>query len=165
MWIRANLVLGAQGQSTYQGSSKGLSSRFDRARFHQIRGESQVILIGGQTARHEPYAKTPMPLVILSGSGDIPTAVRANPDVRIWNCSPSEAIAQLRAEGLTKILVEAGGLILQQLSEANLLDGLYLTQTNSDIGEKRIDVEQLTCHMELVSVEDSDGESFFFYSR
>ena len=164
MWIRANLVLGADGQSTFEGSSKALSSRFDRARFHAIRAESQVILIGGNTARIEPYAKTPVRLIILSKSGQIPSTVAANPDAEIWNLYPADAIHKLREEGVERILIEAGVSIIKELSAHNLLDGIFITQTNFDKGENILDLEAITKNMEIESVEDSEGESFIYYS-
>lgn len=165
MWIRANLVLGASGQSTHHGSSKALSSRLDRARFHQIRSESEAIVIGGATARIEPYAKTPIRLIILSASGNIPDAVRANPMAEIWNLSPDKAITLLREQGAERILIEAGRSIIHYLAERSLLDGIYLTQNNLDIGENAIDLETITQGMRLVSAEDGDGESYLFYSK
>jgi len=165
MWVRANLVLGAGGQSTFDGSSKALSSRFDRARFHAIRADAQAILIGGNTARVEPYGKTPVRLIVLSKSGDLPSAVVANPVAEIWALSPADAIAKLRYEGVERILVEAGPSIVTELSSQNLLDGIYLTQTNFNKGENVIDIEAITTNMMMESVEDSEGESFIYYWR
>jgi len=164
-WIRANLVLGADGQSTYEGSSKALSSRFDRARFHAIRAESQVILIGGNTARIEPYAKTPVRLIVLSKSGNIPSAVADNPAAEIWDLSPAQAIHRLHNEGIERILIEAGISIIQELCSQNILDGIFITQTNFDKGENVVDLEAITKNMEIESVEDCEGESFIYYSR
>ena len=165
MWIRANLVLGADGQSTFEGSSKSLSSRFDRARFHSIRGQSQAILIGGNTARIEPYGRTPVRLIVLSKSGEIPELVKKNPAAEIWNLSPAQAISKLRSEGVERILVEAGASIVQELSTQNLLDGIYVTHTNFDKGENIIDIAAITENMVIESAEDNDGESFIYYAR
>jgi len=165
MWIRANLVLGAGGQSTFEGTSKALSSRFDRAKFHAIRADAQAILIGGNTARIEPYGKTPVRLIVLSKSGDIPNSVTANSSAEIWALAPAEAIAKLRGEGVERILVEAGPSIVAALSSQNLLDGLYLTQTNFDKGENAVDIEAITANMVVESVEDSEDESFIYYGR
>jgi riboflavin biosynthesis pyrimidine reductase len=165
MWIRANLVLGAGGQSTFEGTSKALSSRFDRAKFHAIRADAQAILIGGNTARIEPYGKTPVRLIVLSKSGDIPNSITANSSAEIWALSPAEAIAKLRGEGVERILVEAGPSIVAELSSQNLLDGLYLTQTNFDKGENAVDIEAITANMVMESVEDSEDESFIYYGR
>ena len=40
----ANLVIGSNGMSTLAGSSRGLSSPADRARFHQLRQAAEAIL-------------------------------------------------------------------------------------------------------------------------
>jgi riboflavin biosynthesis pyrimidine reductase len=85
MRITANLVIGADGATVLEGSSKALSSQADRSRFHALRERASTILIGGNTARNEPYAKTPVPLVIVSASNQIPKEVRNNPLADIWN--------------------------------------------------------------------------------
>ena len=66
--VSANLIVGIDGSTTANGSSIGLSNDEDRQRFHQLRGESDLILIGGNTARREPYKRTPIPLYILTHS-------------------------------------------------------------------------------------------------
>jgi riboflavin biosynthesis pyrimidine reductase len=91
--------------------------------------------------------------------------VRANPLAEIWDVSPEEAISKLHNEGVERVLIEAGRTMILHLAQLHLLDGIYITQTNSEIGENSIDVELITQGMELVSAEDSDGESFFFYSK
>jgi len=64
-----------------------------------------------------------------------------------------------------RILVEAGPSIVTELSSQNLLDGIYLTQTNFDKGENVIDIEAITANMTMESVEDAEGESFIYYCR
>ena len=75
MRVLANLVLGSDGSTTLDGSSKALSSASDRKRFHELRTLASAILIGGNTARTEPYASTPVPLVVVTRSGEIPESV------------------------------------------------------------------------------------------
>ena len=62
----ANLIVGKDGSTTANNSSIGLSTDEDRARFKQLRSKADLILIGGNTARREPYKKTPVPLFILT---------------------------------------------------------------------------------------------------
>ena len=64
--ISLSLVLGADGSLTKNGSSRALSSAGDRQRFLALRRECGAIVIGGETARAEPYERTPAPLIILS---------------------------------------------------------------------------------------------------
>jgi hypothetical protein len=63
-----------------------------------MRKEFDVILIGGETARNEPYGKTPIPLVVISRSSTVPVMVAANPMLNLWNISPEVAIKKCQAE-------------------------------------------------------------------
>ena len=92
MSVLANLVLGSDGSTSLDGSSKSLSSTEDRRRFHELRTRASAILIGGNTARTEPYATTPVPLVVITRSGNIPESVRGNPKAQIWELDPVSAI-------------------------------------------------------------------------
>ena len=58
----ANLIVGKDGSTTKSGSSIGLSTDEDRTRFKALRDKNHLILIGGNTARREPYKRTPIPL-------------------------------------------------------------------------------------------------------
>ena len=62
----ANLIVGNDGSTTANNSSIGLSTDEDRLRFQQLRSKSDLILIGGNTARREPYKRTLSPLYILT---------------------------------------------------------------------------------------------------
>jgi riboflavin biosynthesis pyrimidine reductase len=66
--IIATLVVGSDGSTAKDGSSRGVTSTLDRARFLERRRHVDAILIGGNTARTEPYRKTPVPVVVISTS-------------------------------------------------------------------------------------------------
>ncbi|MEJ6627196.1 MAG: dihydrofolate reductase family protein, partial [Actinomycetes bacterium] len=124
MSVLANLVLGSDGSTTLDGSTKSLSSANDRRRFHELRALASVILIGGNTARTEPYATTPVPLVVITKSGLIPESVRTNPIAQIWELDPISAIARARDEFGENVLVEGGMKLIQELLIANKIDEL-----------------------------------------
>jgi riboflavin biosynthesis pyrimidine reductase len=63
--IIATLVVGSDGSTSKDGSSRGVSSSADRSRFLERRRSVDAILIGGNTARNEPYRKTPVPVVVV----------------------------------------------------------------------------------------------------
>jgi len=67
----ASLVVGADGSTSKAGSSRGVGSSADRSVFLARRAEFDVIIIGGNTARNEPYTRTPVALVVLSRSDTI----------------------------------------------------------------------------------------------
>jgi riboflavin biosynthesis pyrimidine reductase len=160
MSVLANLVLGSDGSTTLDGSSKSLSSAEDRKRFHELRAQASVILIGGNTARTEPYAETPVPLVVITRSGDIPESVRENPKAQIWELDPISAIDKAQKEFGECVLVEGGMNLIQELLLANKIDELYLTLSKKSGGESVYDLSALTREFTVESSEKLDGETF-----
>ena len=131
----------------------------------EIRKQAELILIGGQTARIEPYSKTPVPLVVVTRTpGNIGSAAK-NPIHRTMNSSPIEAVATLIEAGYKSILIEGGVNFLRELIRQQVLDGLYVTHANAEGSENHFDLELLTSDYAVESIEDSDGESFFTYKR
>jgi len=160
MSVLANLVLGSDGSTSLDGSSKSLSSAEDRRRFHELRAQASVILIGGNTARNEPYAQTPVPLVVITRSGQIPESVRANPNTHIWELDPISAVDKASKEFGESVLVEAGMSLIQELLVANKIDELYLTLSRISGGENVYDLSALTRDFTVESSEKIDGETF-----
>jgi riboflavin biosynthesis pyrimidine reductase len=54
-WLRANMVVSADGAAALDGRSKGLSGPADRLVFSVLRSLADVILVGAGTARVERY--------------------------------------------------------------------------------------------------------------
>ena len=160
MRVLANLVLGSDGSTTLDGSSKALSSATDRKRFHELRAQASAILIGGNTARSEPYSTTPVPLAVITRSGDIPESVRGNPKAQIWELDPISAIKKAGEEFGGNILVEGGINLVQELLIANQIDELYLTLSKKSGGENVYDLSALTRDFTVESSEKIDGETF-----
>jgi riboflavin biosynthesis pyrimidine reductase len=160
MSVLANLVLGSDGSTSLDGSSKSLSSAEDRRRFHEVRAQASVILIGGNTARTEPYAQTPVPLVVITRSGEIPESVRANPKTHVWELDPISAVEKALKEFGGTVLVEGGIRLVQGLLLANQIDELYLTLSKISGGENVYDLSALTREFTVESTEKIDGETF-----
>ena len=160
MSVLANLVLGSDGSTSLDGSSKSLSSTEDRRRFHELRTRASAILIGGNTARTEPYATTPVPLVVITRSGNIPTSVRGNPKAQIWELDPVSAIEKAQKEFGGNVLVEGGMGLVEELLVRNQIDELYLSLSKKSGGENVYDLSALTRDFTVESSEKKDGETF-----
>lgn len=156
--IIATLVVGSDGSTTKDGSSRGVSSSADRTRFLTRRRSVDAILIGGNTARTEPYHKTPVPVVVVSTS--MANALADNRQAYWWNASPSVAIERARRLFGPTILIEAGQSIILELISLNMIDRLELSVTPVTGGEDRIDIKELLSHFTSVSNE-SEGETVF----
>ena len=152
--------MGIDGSTSINGGSAQLSSKVDRLRFHELRSQANSILIGGNTARNEPYERTPVPLVIISKSGEIPEGVRNNPLVNIWDLDPASAVS--KAQGLfgPDVLVEGGIALLSALLQANLIQELFLTISAKTNGENVYDLNSLTRDFTVLSSEKLGDDTF-----
>lgn len=165
----ANLIVGADGSTTLANSSMGLSTDEDRRRFHELRSKNDLILIGGNTARREPYKRTPIPLYILTH-----TKVRLQPKNQLakqFALSPVEMINELKSSfnseqsGPINLLVEAGPALLKQMIDEGLIDNLYLTINQEKTGDNQIVLTQLTKGFELIKRENIPPCDFLFYKK
>jgi len=157
----ANLVVGSDGSTTLEGSSAGLSTSVDRKRFHELRKGFDAILIGGNTAAHEPYATTPLPLIVLS-SKPLSGQAAKNPQAIAWNKPMFDAISDA-SNIYGRVLIEAGPTILREAITTGLVSDLYLTISPISGGENRIDLTQLTSSFEEISRESIEGTLFLHY--
>ena len=161
-FVIANLIVGADGSTTKAGSSIGLSTPADRKLFHELRAQSAAIIIGGNTARREPYKKTPVPLYIITHSN-----LRLQPKNQLAkqiNLPPNSAMESIfsdfKDQANSQLLVEAGPKLLQELIELNLIQRLYLTVNLKQSGENKIDLNLLLSKFELIENEEVDGCEF-----
>ena len=158
MSVFASLVVGADGSTSKNGSSSGISSGADRTTFLARRRNADFILIGGQTARTEPYHRTPVPVVVASHS--MLNALADNRLANWWNLSPVSALEKGRKKFGSNVLVEAGPRIIYELIKARVLDGIYLSITSVTDGDDVIDVEELLSNFTSVERDQLEGTLF-----
>ena len=137
MSIIATIVVGADGSSSIGGSSTEVTSAADRASFLQRRRLVDCIIIGGNTARNEPYSKTPVPLVIVSRQKH-----PSLPAAHVWNLDPKDAMDRARKEFGENILIEGGASFISYMLEKNLVDVLELSVTSARGGADIFDYEK-----------------------
>ena len=159
MSTSASLVAGADGSTTKFGSSRGVSSRSDRTTFLERRRSFDVILIGGNTARTEPYSFSPVPLIVVSRSTINP--LPENPKVHLWNTTPAQAISRARIEFGKRILVEAGVGMIKELLADRLIDEFFLTVTSEQDGENYIDWSEILNGFAQCEKSEIDTTLFF----
>jgi len=146
--VTANLIVGKDGSTSISGSSTPLSTQEDRERFQALRLKNDLILIGGNTARREPYKRTPIPLYILTH-----TKVRLQPKNQLakqFSLSAKEMIAEIctkfeNGKEVINLLVEAGPSLLT--------------------GDNQISISDLTRSFELVENEIVGSCEFRIYKK
>jgi riboflavin biosynthesis pyrimidine reductase len=166
MPVVANIVLGKDGATTSKGNSAPLSSGADRERFHQLRKATDLIVIGGETSRREPYRKTPAPLAVVSRRELLSGTAAENPQAFLIRGGIGPALLELQSK-YTSILLECGARLLSEALALNLIDDLYITQTNTAGEGPYFLFETPQYDLALVSEESSEtGEELFrHYAR
>ena len=141
MSVFASLVVGADGATSKDGSSRAISSGIDRNSFLARRRTVDFIFIGGETARTEPYHRTPVPVVVSSHS--MVNALSDNRLAHWWNLSPVAAIEKGIKKFGPEVLVESGAMMLEHLLSLRALDGIYLSVTDVKGGDGLVDFESI----------------------
>jgi len=161
--IVATLVVGSDGSTSKESRSAGVSSPQDRQLFLQRRREVDCIIVGGNTARHEPYNRTPVPLVVISRS--LVNPVQGNHLALFWNCSPVDAVEKARKLFGEKILIEGGISMINDLIDNNKIDRLELSVTPATGGEDKIDYKALLAHFAHCESREIEGTHFYSASN
>jgi riboflavin biosynthesis pyrimidine reductase len=156
----ATLVVGQDGSATKNASSANITSKADRAIFLDRRRQVDVIIIGGNTARNEPYKRTPAPLIICSRGSTNPVA--ENPIAQLWNCSPSDAVDKARKLFGENVLIEGGPKMIIDLVNSGKIDQLELSLTQATGGENIVDWHLLLT--KFMNVEMKQIDDTYFYS-
>ena len=159
MSVVATLVVGSDGSTSKESRSAGVSSPEDRKAFLQRRREADVIIVGGNTARHEPYNRTPVPLVVISRS--LVNPVQGNHLALFWNCSPVIAVEKARTLFGEKILIEGGIAMINELLQHKVIDQLELSVTPAIGGENTVDINQLLTHFSKIEKREESGTVFY----
>ena len=163
MSVIASLVVAEDGSTVKGGISSGVASMEDRNRFLARRRKADCIIIGGNTARNEPYHRTPVPVVVISRS--LTSALSNNRLAFWWNTTPEKAIARAKKTFGENILVEAGPSLVTEMIQAGLIDGLELSVTSENGGEDKLDFQSLLMNFQSVTKETIGDTTFYSASR
>ena len=158
MAVFASLVVGTDGSTAKGGNSRGITSGVDRTAFLARRRSADFLLIGGETARTEPYHRTPVPVVISSRS--MINSLADNRLAHWWNLSAAEALAKGIKKFGENVLVESGPSIIDELLLSKALDGIYLSITSVTGGENPIDIAALLGNFVDIKRQEIEGTQF-----
>jgi riboflavin biosynthesis pyrimidine reductase len=158
MPVIGTLVVGADGSTSKNGNSAGVTTALDRSEFLHRRRSADCIIIGGNTARTEPYQRTPVPVVVLSRT--LINPLSGNRLAHCWNQTPVKALDKALKTFGPRIHIEAGASIFQELISAGRIDQLELSITEVTGGEDKIDIEKLLSHFAITRDETVEGTRF-----
>ena len=163
MTVTVTLVTGSDGSTSKGGNSAGVSSAADRTAFLARRRAANCILIGGNTARTEPYQRTPVPVIVISKSLINPLA--NNRLAHCWNLTPVKALDRAIKTFGPNVHVEAGASIIDELLSAGRVDALELSITEVSGGEDKVDLAKLLSYFSQQSEKMVDGTRFISASK
>jgi hypothetical protein len=181
-----NLIVDADDGFAPPGASKDLTNPRDRQLFHHLRSQCDLILIGAQTARMEPYRKHVKQVAVMTRTGEFPDHFYTG--VTPWvitTSSSQEAVASAvngRAEIITidvigelthifsarkidSVLCEGGQVLALQLAAHDLLDLIFLTRTAGRSDSEPLDIENLTRGVQSISEIVESGITYQRYER
>lgn len=163
MPVIASLVVGSDGSTSKDGRSAGVSSAADRRAFLSRRRSADALLIGGNTARNEPYQKTPVPVVIVSKSMLNPLS--NNRLAHWWNCDPIEALERAQRLFGENVVIESGVSIIEELIASGKVDRLELSVTKITGGEDQVDYKKLLAKFKNISERIEEDTTFYTASN
>ena len=159
MPVIASLVVGSDGSTSKDGRSAGVSSAADRRAFLARRRKADALLIGGNTARNEPYQKTPVPVVVVSKSMLNPLS--NNRLAHWWNCDPVEALSRAQRLFGGTVVIESGISIIEELIAVKKIDRLELSVTAVTEGDDQVDYKKLLSKFTTVTQRVEEDTTFY----
>lgn len=125
-WVVAKMAMTIDGRiAARDGSSRWITGEAARTRVHQLRAESDAILVGAGTVRlDDPELTTrhvagPSPRRVVLGTA--PSAAKVHPCLE-WNDSLPDLLDTLGKDGVIQLLVEGGPTVLRSFHDARLID-------------------------------------------
>jgi diaminohydroxyphosphoribosylaminopyrimidine deaminase/5-amino-6-(5-phosphoribosylamino)uracil reductase len=139
-WVVAKIALSLDGKiTTPPGDARWLTSPEARRAAHELRWESDAILIGAETARRDnpqltvrlpgkPRGKIQPLRIVLTRSGKLPRSLHLFTDrhrerTQVFRRQPlAEVFAKLGTQQIAHVLIEGGGQVLTEAFRHNLVN-------------------------------------------
>ncbi|MDQ1444853.1 MAG: diaminohydroxyphosphoribosylaminopyrimidine deaminase [Acidimicrobiaceae bacterium] len=137
-WVVLKLAATLDGRTAApDGSSQWITGQPARTDAHRLRAESDAVLVGAGTVRHDDPSLTvrhvdsnrdtqrPDPLRVVLAHDDVPEAAKVNPALRMSG-DLADVLADLGRRGVLQLLVEGGASVAHAFHRAGLVDRYVL---------------------------------------
>lgn len=127
-WVVLKMATTLDGRTVAPHGERWITGSEARARVHELRAESDAILVGSGTVRADDPELTvrhvdgPSPRrIVLSRAGGIDTSARVHP-CEVWTGGLAELLDSLGAGGVIQLLVEGGPTVAGAFHSAGLVN-------------------------------------------
>jgi len=125
-WVVAKMAMTIDGRiAARDGSSRWITGAEARTRVHELRAESDAVVIGAGTVRADDpelttrHVSGPSPRRVVLGTA--PSSAKVHPCLE-WNDSLPALLDTLGGEDVIQLLVEGGPTVMRSFHEARLID-------------------------------------------
>ncbi len=153
----ASLVVGRDGSTSLNGNSQGLSTPADRARFLALHRSAPAIVIGSNTATHDPYSTSRVPVYVFTREERKQFKPNFTPIYVPTLQELEKEFRRIAGSYSTPIVVEAGASLLQTLINLGCIDFLYLSIVPISPQENQISMTELLSNFTVESEENIEG--------
>jgi diaminohydroxyphosphoribosylaminopyrimidine deaminase/5-amino-6-(5-phosphoribosylamino)uracil reductase len=169
-WVVAKIALSLDGRiTTPPGDDRWLTSPAARRAAHELRWESDAILIGAETARRDnpqltvrlpekPRGKLQPLRIVVTRSGRLPRSLHLFTDAHrdrtvVFRNKPlKQVIADLGTREITHVLLEGGGKILTEAFRAGLVNEVAFFIAPALMGTATRALQRTRCPIKLREV-------------
>jgi riboflavin biosynthesis pyrimidine reductase len=158
MSVIATLVVGANGATSKDGSSRALSTPADRERFLQLHRSAGAYIVGSNSFLHESYSHSKSPIFLFTRKPS--TVVNAtSSQVIVTDVADgfSSAISSITTQYPSPVVVECGVSLMVPLIESGEIDYLEISISPVEGDAHFIDVDLLLSHFTIESDETVEG--------
>ena len=169
-WVVAKIALSLDGKiTTPPGDDRWLTSSEARRAAHELRWESDAILIGAETARRDnpqltvrlpdkPRGKIQPLRVVVTRSGQLPRHLHLFTDhhrerTQVFRNRPlADVMTNLGAQNITHVLIEGGSQVLTEAFRAGLVNEVAFFITPALMGTVSRALQELDAEVKLRDV-------------
>ena len=155
MSVIATLNVGANGATSLAGSSIGISTTADRARFLTLHRRAGVHITGTHSANSELYSSSRIPLIVLSRTSK--SEMKEVREIVNTSAGLQSVMREIKSQFPAPIVVEAGPNLLNALVEQGCIEEIELSISPISGDENFIDYLELLNHFIITSDEMVDG--------
>ena len=157
MALIATLVVGSNNATSSGGPSTPLSTPADRARFLQLHRSASAIITGRKSAQVEDYAKTSVPIFVLTHKNEKLSLTHSMMEQITVNENLSEVARGIESRFEGDVIIESGVELLQDLIEVGAVDELALTISPIEGDGDFIDLVKLLANFSIEKEVEIEG--------